>query len=843
KGLPFITNYGPKDYGGDGQNWAVTQDHRGVMYFGNGNGVYEYDGISWRNIPLSNSATVRSLGVAADGTVYVGGVRDLGYLTADDHGRTKFVSILPDIPEDERDFSDVWHTFPKDDGVYFFTDDRMIVWNQGAVKITKAKTNLHVAFDLGDAIYLREWERGLERLEGDQFVLVPGGEQFADERVYNMLPFGDGRILVTTRTKGQLVYDGKSFKPWKSDVDAYLKENLVYLGGSVLPDGDFALPTIAGGLVILGHDGRNSEIIDRSKGILDNSVLFTHVDMSGDLWLGLNAGLARIEISSPFTVFDDRSGITSTIGQIARYEGDLYAASQVGVYKYDPRQRYWTTVPGLLNQTFSLGIFKDRLLVAAGNDGVFQLSNGRMVLVKGTIDNTYAAGSIEPSRFDSNRVYIGLLDGLSALRLDQRGAWVDEGTVPGLDNIAFGILETSPTTFWAGSFVGGLARVTLPDDGLPRPLDRATFVRFGADKGISDRGASVFQIGGTIYAASRNGYARLTDAGTFVPDSTFSSINWVSSGLVEHDDKGRAWMTFGREVALVTPQADGSFDIETEPFRRLIDDQSGVAAIDGDVIWFSSLDGIVRYDESMDSKLAAPQETLIREVTVGRDSLIYGGLGPSQASNPLTFDHNSVRFEFANLSYQEASQNRYQTFLEGFDSEWSDWSNETKQSFTNLPPGRYTFRVRARDVSGRVGKEATFDFEVLPPWYRTIWAYGFYLLALAGFGIGFDRLMRFRVVKKERERSELLEAQLRAQTAEAQAQTVEAEAKALQVENERQKNIELLSEMGRDITATLSIAGIIDTVYENVNDLMDAAVFTIGIYNKEHNQLDFPATR
>ncbi len=98
KGLPFITNYGPKDYGGDGQNWAVTQDHRGVMYFGNGNGVYEYDGISWRNIPLSNSATVRSLGVAADGTVYVGGVRDLGYLTADDHGRTKFVSILPDIP-------------------------------------------------------------------------------------------------------------------------------------------------------------------------------------------------------------------------------------------------------------------------------------------------------------------------------------------------------------------------------------------------------------------------------------------------------------------------------------------------------------------------------------------------------------------------------------------------------------------------------------------------------------------------------------------------------------------------------------------------------------------------
>ena len=55
-------------------------------------------------------------------------------------------------------------------------------------------------------------------------------------------------------------------------------------------------------------------------------------------------------------------------------------------------------------------------------------------------------------------------------------------------------------------------------------------------------------------------------------------------------------------------------------------------------------------------------------------------------------------------------------------------------------------------------------------------------------------------------------------------------------------NIELLSRIGRDIAAKLSIAEIIGTVYQNVNALMDAAVFGIGLYNEAEARLDFPAT-
>ena len=49
-GRPFIRNYNPKEFGAAFNYWAIAQDRRGVMYFGNWNGVLEYDGVSWRLI-------------------------------------------------------------------------------------------------------------------------------------------------------------------------------------------------------------------------------------------------------------------------------------------------------------------------------------------------------------------------------------------------------------------------------------------------------------------------------------------------------------------------------------------------------------------------------------------------------------------------------------------------------------------------------------------------------------------------------------------------------------------------------------------------------------------------
>ena len=78
-GFPLVNNYSPKEYGADTQNWAILQDDRGMMYFGNNLGLLEFDGADWKLYPMPNNATCRSLANGEDGKIYAGGVGDLGY--------------------------------------------------------------------------------------------------------------------------------------------------------------------------------------------------------------------------------------------------------------------------------------------------------------------------------------------------------------------------------------------------------------------------------------------------------------------------------------------------------------------------------------------------------------------------------------------------------------------------------------------------------------------------------------------------------------------------------------------------------------------------------------------
>ncbi len=188
-GFPQIKNYSPKEYGAQSQNWAIIQDKRGMMYFGNV-GVLQYDGYDWRLIPLPNNGTVRSFGITEDGVLYVGGVGDLGYLVSDSNGAVHYKSLLEYVPAEYRDFADVWNLYVHGDYVYYSSNLYVFRWsiNNKSIKVWKSSTNFHVSFMVNGDFYIREWQTGLLKLENDSLKFVPGSQIFADERIYVMLP-------------------------------------------------------------------------------------------------------------------------------------------------------------------------------------------------------------------------------------------------------------------------------------------------------------------------------------------------------------------------------------------------------------------------------------------------------------------------------------------------------------------------------------------------------------------------------------------------------------------------------------------------------------------------------
>src|ERR1700693_5077321 len=105
-GSPVFQHYSSDEYGASPQNWTIAQDRRGVMYFGNTDGVLEFDGQSWRLIRLKNGSIVKSVAVGQQGKVFVGGQGDFGFLSPDQTGTEQFVSLLDKVPVEDRRFLD-----------------------------------------------------------------------------------------------------------------------------------------------------------------------------------------------------------------------------------------------------------------------------------------------------------------------------------------------------------------------------------------------------------------------------------------------------------------------------------------------------------------------------------------------------------------------------------------------------------------------------------------------------------------------------------------------------------------------------------------------------------------
>jgi signal transduction histidine kinase/ligand-binding sensor domain-containing protein len=119
----------------------------------------------------------------------------------------------------------------------------------------------------------------------------------------------------------------------------------------------------------------------------------------------------------------------------------------------------------------------------------------------------------------------------------------------------------------------------------------------------------------------------------------------------------------------------------------------------------------------------------------------------------LAFDQNNLSFEFAALHYANPKKNQYAHMLEGYDQDWI-YDNRNFAAYTNLDPGNYKFKVRAANAYGIWNEEGlTFEITILPPWWRTWWAYTSYFLVFGVFAFTTDRTVRRSIKLRERERS------------------------------------------------------------------------------------------
>ncbi len=754
-GQPLLRTFNAVGHPASGQNWAIVQDRRGVMYFGStDDGVLEYDGVNWRAIKTPNRTTIRSLALGQDGRIYVGAIGEIGYLESDAAGRMHYVSLLERVPAAERDFADVWSTFATSEGIYFTTFKRVIRIAAKTTRVWNAGSSFHIAQMARGRLYLREVGRGLLELVDDELQLVAQGERLATEKVAAVLPWPDadgsdrGALLIATRTQGwYLLRDGRML-PWRTEVDAELARAQIY-NAIRLSDGRLALGTLQGGALLLDAQGRLAGRLDKGSGLQSPTVYNLFEDRQGSLWLALDKGLGHAEVSGALSYYGALAGVEGSVITMHRHAGILYLGTTQGLYRLEPAaggSGRFVAVPQVSGQTWDLVSMDDALLVG-GADGVHELRGGRWRMVRPSTQNTV---SLARSRINPERVFVGLMNGLATMRL-QDGRWIDEGIVPGIDEEVRSIVQEQSGRIWLGTLSSGVLALGPEAAGTTAPLSGSTARRFRAEQGLPVGPVFVHRVQGQPAFATTRGVYRFDDTrAAFVPDARYAALFGEPPRqvfpLVE-DARGGVWMYSQDDsrtlkesgVARPTEGAGGlAYRWDPQPLAELTGLAQATFLADGpNALWVGGDEGVYRLDRRPRTA-AAPARALVRKVA-GRDGSLHFAGGGQHATPALDFERNALRFEFAAPTFERRAP-RYQAMLEGLDRGWSPPMTETYLDYTNLREGDYRFRVRAIDALGRVGPEDAFAFRIRPPWTRTPLAYlayvllgGLTLLALAGW--------------------------------------------------------------------------------------------------------------
>ena len=200
---------------------------------------------------------------------------------------------------------------------------------------------------------------------------------------------------------------------------------------------------------------------------------------------------------------------------------------------------------------------------------------------------------------------------------------------------------------------------------------------------------------------------RLFGAGLDIIDS----VAWINTtaGIVS--------LNLNRMIANVhTPSSEGD-NSSTLPFGK----------VNNELVWLSRSQYIY-FDPSVENTKPIPEQAIIEKVTVNNSPLYYPG---SALSNTLRYNENTINFYFTAFEFVDPNGIQFRYKLEGLDKDWSYTTGQREANYIHIPPGKYTFIVQAGNASGKWDeKQASFSFEIVPPYWQTAW---FRILAVVVF--------------------------------------------------------------------------------------------------------------
>ncbi len=835
-GFPYIKNYYPSEYKAHVQNFDVVQDKRGIMYFANFRGILEFDGQTWKTIQTSKISQVTSLAIDSTGTIFVGAAGEIGFLQPDAKGELLFSSLVDSLHPEDRKFKAIIAILATKEGVCFVTDKAILLWKNRSFTTIKTQGTINAAYYVNDKLFFFDKQNGLQYLKNGLKIKVLTGNQFSEAVVIKgMLPYGTNKEVIATGINGLLLLDEKGLATFHTSDDKYLQQNSISCA-TILKDGTICLGTERGGIVIYYSDGTLKQKID--QGIQNDYIRALFVDNHDVLWVALDNGISRVEIPSCLSFFDKKRGIDGAVNQILRHNGNLFFATDKGLFHYEDAEKKYVAIPGINSACWSL-LPDNNAIIAATSKGVFSVS--------GNSTNLLSPGfsfKLFRSVVNNSELYVGQIDGIAHFQ-NVNGKWVSRGKIAGITGDVSEIQEDQSGTLWAVIATQGLVRV--------KPEGNENPVIYDEMNGLPSRfGNHLNKVGNSLWVTTQNGifsYDPITNA--FAPvrkirNDTVMSKEWLSS-IVE-DPNGNIWSTGGDQTNIKIRELNGKLSKSQILINPIQDKTIWTIYPESDgKIWFGGSDGGFCYDPGIHKNLTETPSVLIRSFTVAGDSVLFGGTfvsadhristAQSDPSVPiLDYSLNTVTFNFSSPSFSMYEAVTFQYFLKGFESEPSAWVTDTYKEYTNLPAGNYTFTVVARNIYGQITAPAIFKFSIKKPFYQTYFAYLLYLLFLVVLIYVVVRVRSQKLIKEKKN----LENLIIERTAEVVSQKEEIEKQSEELSN-KNAELEKINLIVKSINSEIHFSSLLQSLLEKTRVIGGVEKATMLVHDKITGLFSFKA--
>lgn len=752
--LPPIEKFKTSDYGGDNQNWMISQDDDNYIYVANNKGLLEYNGSEWNTYLSPNNSILRAVNVIDD-RIYTGCYEEFGYWKRDKLGQLNYTSLIPKLNDVGINDDQIWNIIEYETWVVFQSGHVLYFFNKETenFKTITSENIIYKVFNVSGKIYYHVDTEGVYSIEKGEPKLIINDTIVLEDRVINIFKNED-EIIVLTRSSGFFQLKYGELVPWNVSVNTRLKE-LSILNGIQLKNGSFVAGTISKGVIKISSEGDIEFEINQKLGLSNNTVLNLFQDNRDNVWVGLDNGIDCINLTSHIKTFIDYDGDLGTVYSTLIFDEFLYMGTNQGLF-YKPLKstnQDFIFVEGTAGQVWSLYNYNDDTLFCGHHLGTFLIEKG----VAKNISSVLGAWNFKKLPSKENVILQGNYDGLYILE-KTNNSWSLKNRIEGFKNSSrFFEINDSNEVFVNHEYLG-VFKIKLNDT-----LTRAENVVVNEELSTGKNSSLITYQDKILYASVDGIYIFNKENNKFEKDDKLSQLiasKSYTSGKTVVDKTGKLWMFFKDNISFIaynnltnTPEVTnisiplnlrkGVLGFENikhiEQEKYLIGTVNGYLIMDlskikNDLNYKIYLNAIQKKDLDAEPKLL---------------SLIEEG----------EFEHEQgiLSFTYSVPAYNKYLDVNYQYRLSGQSDNWSNWSKKSNIQFENLPFGDYELEVR-----GKVGNQLTdntvkYVFVVNRPWYISNLALLIYFVSLCGVGFLIHKAYKFyyeRIIKHEQIKNE-----------------------------------------------------------------------------------------